>query len=47
MIDDGYKVDLEANLIKKPITEIAKIHSEKLFALAKDDDKAVTPPYKA
>ena len=47
MIDDGYKVDLEANLIKKPITEIAKIHSEKLFALAKDDDKAQTPPYNA
>lgn len=45
MIDEGFKVDLESNM-KRPITELAKIHSAQLFALAKNDDIAATPPYK-
>ena len=44
MMDQGYMLDNESNM-KKPITELAKMHSAKLFALAKNDDIAATPLY--
>ena len=43
-MDQGYLIDNESNM-KKPITELAKMHSAKLFALAKNDDVAAIPPY--
>ena len=44
MMDNGYMLDNES-YIKRPITDLAKMHSAKLFALAKNDDVTSIPPY--